>query len=108
MPAFASSRSQAWGLPCSIRYGSTPASPNETNRARGSSPSSDALRSLATSTPAAPSQIWLELPAREVPLIGDRLGGDSLRHDLPALEELVREVAAVRAHRHARHHLHAA
>ena len=34
-----------------------------------------------------------------------RLGGDPLRHDLPALVQLVREVAAVRAHRDARHHL---
>ena len=158
-PAFASARSHACGLPCSIRYGSTPASPNETNRARGSSPSRDAVASLATSTPAAPSQIWLELPAvttpsgrnagfsaasassdvsrrgvsstanstptcgfetstgtislleaalvdrrdrapvrlervlvellaREAPLLGDHLGRDALRHDLPALEQL--------------------
>src|SRR5262245_23165752 len=67
MPAFASARSHACGLPCSIRCGSTPASPNETNRARGSSPSSDAFASLATSTPPAPSQIWLEFPAVTTP-----------------------------------------
>ena len=39
-------RAQAGGLPWSIRYGSTPASPNETNRARGSRPSRVAAASL--------------------------------------------------------------
>src|SRR5262245_17802008 len=67
MPVFASARSHACGLPWSIRYGSTPATPNETKRARGSSPSSDAFASLATRTPAAPSQIWLEFPAVTTP-----------------------------------------
>ena len=43
-PAFASAASHACGLPCSIRCGSTPAMPNETKRARGSSPSRDAAR----------------------------------------------------------------
>ena len=49
----------------------------------------------------------VELLAREAPLLGDHLGRDPLRDDLPALEQLVREVAAVRPHRHARHHLDA-
>jgi len=83
------------------------------------------VRSLATRTPAAPSQICVrevdrddlvleapvvarsdraamgfegegvELLAREPPLVGDHLGRDPLRHDLPALEELVRKAAAV-------------
>ena len=49
----------------------------------------------------------VQLLARKVPLLGDRLRGDPLRNDLPALEHLVRDVPAVRAHRDARHHLHA-
>ena len=52
-------------------------------------------------------RVGVERLAREFPLGGERLGGDPLRDDLPALEQLVREVAAVRAHRHARHHLDA-
>ena len=44
-PAFASARSHACGLPCSITCGSTPASPKPRKRPRGSSPSSDAFRS---------------------------------------------------------------
>ena len=52
-------------------------------------------------------RVRVELLARELPLLGDHLGGDPLRHDLPALEQLVGEVAAVRAHRHAGHHLDA-
>ena len=43
----------------------------------------------------------------EVPLLGDDLRRDPLRHDLPAVEELVRQVTAVRAHRDAGHHLDA-
>ena len=62
----------ACGLPCSIRCGSTPASPNETNRARGSSPSRDAAASLAISTAAAPSQIWREFPAVTLPVRQER------------------------------------
>ncbi len=62
-PAFASARSQACGLPCSIRCGSTPARPKPRKRARGSSPSAEAFSSEATSTAAEPSTIWLELPA---------------------------------------------
>ena len=52
-------------------------------------------------------RVRVELLAREAPLLGDHLGRDPLRDDLPALEQLVREVAAVRAHRDARHHLDA-
>ena len=52
-------------------------------------------------------RVGVERLAREVPLGRERLGGDPLRHDLPALVQLVGEVAAVRAHRHARHHLDA-
>ena len=62
-PARASALAHASGFPCSIRCGSTPASPNETKRARGSSPSRSHADSLAISTAAAPSQIWLEFPA---------------------------------------------
>ena len=47
----------------------------------------------------------VERLARQVPLRGERLGGDSLRDDLPAFVQLVRQVAAVRPHRDARHHL---
>jgi hypothetical protein len=52
-------------------------------------------------------RVGVELLARQAPLLGDHLGRDPLRHDLPALEELLRQVAAVRAHRDARHHLDA-
>ena len=52
-------------------------------------------------------RVRVELLAREAPLLGEHLGRDALRDDLPALEQLVREVAAVRAHRDARHHLDA-
>src|SRR5439155_1733328 len=37
----------------------------------------------------------VQLFAREIPFLCDRLGGDPLRHDLPALRQLVREVASV-------------
>src|SRR5919204_395645 len=47
----------------------------------------------------------IELLPRESPLVRDHLGRDPLRHDLPAVEERVRQVAAVRPHRDARHHL---
>ena len=47
----------------------------------------------------------IQLLAREAPLLGDHLGRDPLRHDLPAVEELVRQVAAPRPHRDAGHHL---
>src|SRR6266545_8012730 len=50
----------------------------------------------------------VQLLAREPPLFGDRLCRHPLRDDLPALEQLVREIAAIRPHRNARHHLHAA
>src|SRR6266511_1748148 len=66
-PARVSAALQACGFPCSIRWGSTPASPNETNLARGSSPSRSAALSLAMSTAAAPSLICDELPAVTVP-----------------------------------------
>src|SRR6266566_4181621 len=66
-PARASALSQACGFPCSIRCGSTPASPNETKRARGSSPRRPAALSPATSTAAAPSQICDEFPAVTFP-----------------------------------------
>src|SRR4051794_38319524 len=66
-PAFASARSHACGLPCSITWGSTPAMPKPRKRPRGSSPSSDAFRSDAISIAAAPSTIWLELPAVTLP-----------------------------------------
>ena len=66
-PAFASARSHACGLPWSMRYGSTPAIPNETNRARGSRPSRPSASSLTTSIAAAPSTIALELPAVTLP-----------------------------------------
>ena len=56
--------------------------------------------------------VRVERLAREVPLVGEHLGGDALRHDLPALEELLGEAgeavgAEVRAHRDARHVLDA-
>ena len=66
-PAFATARSIASGLPCSIRVGSTPAMPNETKRARGSSPSRPTAASLAISTAAEPSTICDELPAVTTP-----------------------------------------
>ena len=50
-------------------------------------------------------RVGIELLARQVPLLGDRLRRDPLWNDLPAVEQLVREIAAVRPHRHARHHL---
>ncbi len=50
--------------------------------------------------------ISVELLARETPFVGDHFGGDSLGHDLPAVEQLVREIAPVRSHRNARHHLY--
>ena len=182
-PAFASALAHASGLPCSIRYGSTPESPKETNRARGSRPSRSTASSLASSIAAEPSTIELEFPAvttpsalkagwsdasfssevsrrgvsstaksttappapdldrddlalepalvdrgdrapvrlervlvqrlaREVPLLGEHLGRDALRHDRPALADLLvdrapAEVAEVRPHRHARHVLDA-
>jgi hypothetical protein len=49
----------------------------------------------------------VELLARDVPLVRDHLGRDALRHDLPAFEQLVREVAAAGPHRDAGHHLRA-
>ena len=49
----------------------------------------------------------VELLAGKVPLLRDHLGRDALRDDLPAFYQLVREVAAVRAHRDAGHHLRA-
>ena len=66
-PARASAFLHASGLPCSIRWGSTPERPKETKRARGSRPSRDAADSLVTRTAAAPSTIWLELPAVTTP-----------------------------------------
>ena len=48
----------------------------------------------------------IQLLAREAPLLGDHLGRNPLRHDLPAVEQLVRQVAAAGAHRDTRHHLH--
>src|SRR5436305_605987 len=77
-PARPSARSDASGFPCSISRGSTPASPNDTNRARGSSPSREQAASLATSTTAAPSQIWLEFPAVTFPS-GRNAGGSAAR-----------------------------
>ena len=50
-----------------MRYGSTPAIPNDTNRPRGSSSSRPAAASLVTSIAAAPSTIALELPAVTLP-----------------------------------------
>jgi hypothetical protein len=57
-------------------------------------------------------RVRVELRAGEVPLLGEHLGGDSLRHDLPAVVELLGETgkaldAEVRAHRDAGHALHA-
>src|SRR5919204_74040 len=49
----------------------------------------------------------VELLARESPFLGDHLRRDSLRDDLPPIEQRVRQVAPVRPHRHARHHLDA-
>ncbi len=49
----------------------------------------------------------VELLSRESPLLGDHLRRDPLRHDLPALEQRIGEVAAVRPHRDTRHHLDA-
>src|SRR5947209_311796 len=66
-PALASAFAHPAGLPCSMRCGSTPARPNETKRARGSRSSRSTARPLATSTAAAPSQIWLEFPAVILP-----------------------------------------
>ena len=62
-PARSSAFAHASGLPWSIRWGSTPESPKETKRARGSRPRRVTADSLAISTAAVPSQIWLELPA---------------------------------------------
>ena len=50
-----------------MRCGSTPASPNDTKRARGSRPSLPAARSLVISTAAEPSQICDEFPAVTFP-----------------------------------------
>ena len=47
----------------------------------------------------------VQLLAGKVPLVRDHLGGDPLWDDLPPFEQLVRQVAPARAHRHARHHL---
>src|ERR671934_399381 len=66
-PARAKARSDACGFPCSINRGSTPTRPNETNRARGFSPSREQAASLAIRTAADPSQIWLEFPAVTTP-----------------------------------------
>ena len=66
-PAFASARSHASGLPCSIMCGSTPAMPKPRKRARGSRPSSDAFCSEAMSTAAEPSTICDEFPAVTTP-----------------------------------------
>src|SRR4029079_3144996 len=57
-------------------------------------------------------RVLVERLARETPLLGDHLGVDPLRHDLPPLVELRREAleaagGEVRAHRHARHRLDA-
>ena len=53
-------------------------------------------------------RVRVELLAREAPLLREHLGRDPLRHDLPALgRALSDEIAAVRAHRDARHHLDA-
>ena len=46
IPALRSAFAHASGFPCSIRCGSTPARPNATKRARGSSPSLEDARSL--------------------------------------------------------------
>src|SRR5215218_3034426 len=66
-PARLSAREHASGLPCSISRGSTPTSPKATYRARGTRPRREQAASLATSTAAAPSQIWLEFPAVTLP-----------------------------------------
>ena len=50
-------------------------------------------------------RVGVELLAREAPLLGDQLGRDALRHELPAFHQRIRNVAAARAHRHARHRL---
>src|SRR5216684_3455982 len=49
--------------PLSIMTGSEPTWVKPTNRARGRKPSSSAFSRDAISTAAAPSEIWLELPA---------------------------------------------
>ena len=62
-PARASTRRVAGIGAVSIRMGESPARANDTNRARGVRPSSSAFSREAISTAAAPSEIWLELPA---------------------------------------------
>ena len=66
-----------------------------------------ALVDRAQSAPVRLEREGVQLLTGEAPLVGDHLGRDSLRHDLPAVEQLVRQIAAARAHRDTRHHLHA-
>ena len=66
-PAFLRTLAVAGIGPSSIRVGSVPTAAVATMRARGLRPSSFAFSALITSTAAAPSEIWLELPAVIMP-----------------------------------------
>ena len=52
-------------------------------------------------------RVGVQRLAAEPPLLGEQLGRDALRDDVVAVGDEAREVAAVRPHRDARHHLHA-
>ena len=62
-PARSSTRVVAGMGAVSMRIGESPASENDTKRARGVSPSSSAFSRDAISTAEAPSEIWDEFPA---------------------------------------------